>query len=54
VTQSETIAIVSPVRGKVDSDLDKGIGENFDAVLVRHKRDSAVKYDVKNGASWAN
>ena len=34
---------------KVDSDLDKGIEKNFDAVLVRHKLDSNVKYDVKNG-----
>jgi hyperosmotically inducible periplasmic protein len=33
----------------VDSDLDKGIEKNFDAVLVQHKLDSAVKYDVKNG-----
>ncbi|HTZ46464.1 MAG TPA: BON domain-containing protein [Verrucomicrobiae bacterium] len=33
----------------VDSDLDKGIEKNFDAVLVKHKLDSNVKYDVKNG-----
>lgn len=37
------------IAKKVDSDLDKGIEKNFDAVLVRHKLDSAVKYDVKNG-----
>ena len=34
---------------KVDSDLDKGIEENFDAVLVSHRLDGKVKYDVKNG-----
>lgn len=34
---------------KVDSDLDAGIEKNLDAVLVQHKLDSAVKYDVKNG-----
>jgi osmotically-inducible protein OsmY len=34
---------------KVDSDLDKGIEKNFDAMLVQHKLDSDVKYSVKNG-----
>jgi hyperosmotically inducible periplasmic protein len=34
---------------QVDSDLDKGIEKNFDAALVKHKLDNAVKYDVKNG-----
>jgi hyperosmotically inducible periplasmic protein len=34
---------------KVDSDLDDGIGKNFDAVLIKHKLDSDVKYSVKNG-----
>jgi hyperosmotically inducible periplasmic protein len=34
---------------KADSDVDKGIEKNFDAVLVRHKLDSNVKYHVKNG-----
>jgi len=34
---------------KVDSDLDAGIEKNLDAVLVTHKLDSDVKYDVKNG-----
>jgi|SRR3974390_875579 len=34
---------------KVDSDVDKGIEKNIDAVLVRHKLYSNVKYDVKNG-----
>jgi len=33
----------------VDSDIDKAIEKNFDAVLVKHKLDSNVKYDVKNG-----
>jgi hyperosmotically inducible periplasmic protein len=37
------------VAKKVDSDLDKGIEKNFDAVLVRNKLDSTVKYGVKNG-----
>jgi hyperosmotically inducible protein len=40
---------IESVAKKVDSDLDKGIEKNFDAVLVQHKLDSAVKYDVKNG-----
>jgi hyperosmotically inducible periplasmic protein len=34
---------------QVNSDVDKGIEKNFDAVLVKHKLDHAVKYDVKNG-----
>ena len=34
---------------KVDSDLDKGIEKNIDAVLVRHKLNKDVKYNVKNG-----
>jgi osmotically-inducible protein OsmY len=33
----------------VDSDLDKGIEKNIGAVLVRHKLNKDVKYDVKNG-----
>jgi hyperosmotically inducible protein len=37
------------IAKKVDSDLDAGIGKNFDAVLLRHKLDSDVKYGVKNG-----
>jgi hyperosmotically inducible protein len=37
------------IARKVDSDLDKGIEKNFDAVLVKHKLDDRVKYDVKNG-----
>jgi hyperosmotically inducible periplasmic protein len=50
---SDQIAVRPPgnegIAKKVDSDLDKGIEKNFDAVLVRHKLDSTVKYDVKNG-----
>ncbi len=50
---SDQIAVRPPgyesTAKKVDSDLDKGIEKNFDAVLVRHKLDNAVKYDVKNG-----
>ena len=50
---SDQIAVRPPgyesTAKKVDSDYDKGIEKNFDAVLVRHKLDSAVKYEVKNG-----
>jgi hyperosmotically inducible protein len=50
---SDQIAVRPPgdetIAKKVDSDLDKGIEKNFDAVLVRHKLASGVKYDVKNG-----
>lgn len=34
---------------KVESDTDKGIEKNLDAVLISHKLDNDVKYDVKNG-----
>jgi hyperosmotically inducible protein len=55
---SDQIAVRPPgeesTAKKVDSDLDKGIEKNFDAVLVRHKLDSAVKYDVKNGVVTLN
>jgi len=34
---------------KVDSDLDSGIDKNLDAMLVQHKLNHAVRYDVKNG-----
>src|SRR5580704_2065219 len=34
---------------KVDSDLDKGIANNLDAILVQRKLDNNVKYSVKNG-----
>jgi osmotically-inducible protein OsmY len=32
-----------------DTDLDKAIEKNFDAVLVQHRLEHSVKYDVKNG-----
>ena len=55
---SDQIAVRPPgaesVAKKVDSDLDKGIEKNFDAVLVRHKLDRTVKYDVKNGVITLN
>jgi osmotically-inducible protein OsmY len=34
---------------KIDSDLDKAIEKNLDAVLIEHKLNKDVKYDVKNG-----
>ncbi len=50
---SDQIAVRPPggesVAKKVDSDLDGGIEKNFDAVLLQHKLDSDVKFDVKNG-----
>jgi hyperosmotically inducible periplasmic protein len=50
---SDQIAVRPPgeesTAKKVDSDLDKGIEKNFDAVLVRHKLEDRVKYEVKNG-----
>lgn len=55
---SDQIAVRPPgdesTAKKVDSDLDKGIQKNFDAVLVRHKLDSGVRYDVKNGVITLN
>jgi len=55
---SDQIAVRPPgaedIAKKVDSDLDKGIEKNFDAVLVRHKLDRTVKYDVKNGVITLN
>lgn len=55
---SDQIAVRPPgdesIAKTVDSDVDKGIEKNFDAVLVRHKLDSAVKYDVKNGVITLN
>ena len=33
----------------VNSDLDKGIEKNLDAVLVQNKLQKRVKYDIKNG-----
>jgi hyperosmotically inducible periplasmic protein len=50
---SDQIAVRPPgdenTAKKVDSDLDRGIEKNIDAMLVRNKLDNAVKYDVKNG-----
>ncbi|MGC1484079.1 MAG: BON domain-containing protein [Candidatus Acidiferrum sp.] len=49
---ADQIAVRPPggesIAKKVDSDLDEGIGKNFDAVLIQHKLDSDVKYAVKN------
>jgi hyperosmotically inducible periplasmic protein len=33
----------------IDSDMDKAIEKNLDAVLVKNKLDKHVRYDVKNG-----
>ena len=33
----------------VDSDLDKGIGNNLDAALIESRLNKGVKYEVKNG-----
>ncbi|HLV87089.1 MAG TPA: BON domain-containing protein [Candidatus Sulfotelmatobacter sp.] len=34
---------------KVDSELDSGIDKNLEAMLVQHKMNHAVRYDVNNG-----
>jgi hyperosmotically inducible periplasmic protein len=34
---------------KVDSELDSGIDKNLEAMLVQHRLDKEVKYDVNNG-----
>ena len=34
---------------KVNSDVDKGIDKNLEAMLVEHKMDRGVRHDVKNG-----
>jgi hyperosmotically inducible periplasmic protein len=34
---------------KVDSELDAGIDKNLEAMLVQHRLDKEVKYDVSNG-----
>jgi len=34
---------------KVQSDLDKGIDKNLDAMLVQHRLNKDVRYDVNNG-----
>ena len=46
------VAVIPPGSEKiakaVNSDLDKGIEKNVDAVLVANQLDSQLKYDVKN------
>jgi osmotically-inducible protein OsmY len=46
------VAVIPPGSEKiaktVNSDLDKGIEKNLDAVLVANQLDSQLKYDVKN------
>lgn len=34
---------------KVDSELDAGIDKNLEAMLVKHRINRAVRYDVNNG-----
>jgi osmotically-inducible protein OsmY len=34
---------------KVDSELDAGIDKNLEAMLVEHRINRAVRYDVNNG-----
>jgi osmotically-inducible protein OsmY len=34
---------------KVDSELDSGIDKNLEAMLIQHRLDKDVKYDVSNG-----
>jgi osmotically-inducible protein OsmY len=50
---ADQIAVRPPgaesIAREADSDLDNGIEKNFDAVLVKNKLNSDVKYDVKNG-----
>ena len=50
---SNQIAVLPPGAGSttktVNSDLDKGIGENLHAALIQNGLDKSVKYDVKNG-----
>lgn len=57
IAGSEVVAnqiAVIPVGGesdakKINSDLDRGIGENLDAALIQVKLHDGVKYSVKNG-----
>ena len=46
------VAVIPPgseqIAKTVNSDLDKGIEKNLDAVLVANQLDSQLKYDVKN------
>jgi hyperosmotically inducible periplasmic protein len=50
---SDQIAVRTPgdesAERTVEGDIDKGIEKNFDAVLVEHKLNHRVSYDVKNG-----
>jgi hyperosmotically inducible periplasmic protein len=50
---SDQIAVRTPGdesgQKTAEGDLDKDIGENFDAVLAEHKLNHRVSYDVKNG-----
>jgi hyperosmotically inducible protein len=50
---ADEIAVVPPSAESeskaVNSDLDKAIAKNFDAVLIQNKLHKAVSYDVKNG-----
>jgi hyperosmotically inducible protein len=55
---ADQISVQPPNDGgiakKVGSDLDQGIEKNMDAVLVGHKLDHDVKFDVKNGVVTLN
>jgi hyperosmotically inducible protein len=50
---SDQIAVIptedSSAAKAVNSDLDKGIEKNLDAVLIQNRMQKQVKYDVKNG-----
>ena len=50
---STEISVVPPGAEReakdVNSDLDKAIEKNLDAVLIQQRLDKVVKYDVKNG-----
>jgi len=50
---SNQIAVIPPSAESdakaVNSDLDKGVEKNLDAVLIQHRLHKSVKYGVKNG-----
>lgn len=50
---SNQIAVIPPSAESdakaVNSDLDKGVEKNLDAVLIRHRFHKSVKYSIKNG-----
>jgi hyperosmotically inducible periplasmic protein len=50
---ADEIAVRAPgeesAEKSAQADIDKGIEKNFDAVLVEHKLNHRVSYDVKNG-----